>query len=85
MHIIFSIRDKKMETFNRPFTMPAAGAAIRAFQDEVNNAGSEMNKHPEDYELYDIGTFDDELGQITANSRPLKLADAADLIYRNKE
>lgn len=84
MLIIFSIRDSKMETFNRPFCMPAVGAAIRAFQDEVNTTGSEMNKHPEDYALYDLGTFDEERGMLYANSTPDKISEAKDLVYREK-
>lgn len=84
MLIIFSIHDSKMETFNRPFCMPAVGAAIRAFQDEVNTAGSEMNKHPEDYALFDLGTFDEDLGILNSNSTPIKISEAKDLIYREK-
>lgn len=78
---IYSIRDAKMETFNRPFYMPADGAAIRAFQDEVNNKESELNRHPEDYALYTIGIFNEDDGEIMGQT-PRKLTEATTLIYR---
>lgn len=81
---IYAIRDAKMETFNRPFYMPADGAAIRAFQDECNNKESELNKHPEDYALYELGLFNEDDGEIMGQT-PKKLAEAAILIYREGE
>lgn len=85
MLAIYSIHDKKMESFNRPFFMPADGAAIRAFQDEVNNKDSELSKHPEDYSLWAIGIFEEDIGAITALEPIRKLTEATTLIYREGE
>lgn len=67
----------------RPFTAISPGQAIRAFRDEINTPGSELNKHPEDYELNKVGTFDDAIGQIFGmKDGPEQLAIASNLIER---
>lgn len=56
---IFSIYDKKAESFMPPFFMPTVGMAVRAFGDDVSRAGSQLGTHPEDFELYHLGGFND--------------------------
>lgn len=58
----FSIRDNALAAFLRPFFAPTRGMAHRMFQDEINNAQGDMFKHPDDYELHEIGTWDDATG-----------------------
>lgn len=61
--IIVSVYDSKVSAYMKPFFVPAVGAGIRAFSDEVNRGGdSELSKHPEDYALYRLGEFDDQVG-----------------------
>jgi len=82
---IYAIRDRALDAYNRPFFLQADGAAIRAFQDEINNKESELSKHPDDYDLYTIGSFDDNKGVISAHE-PLQIAIGKQLVYReNKE
>ena len=64
-HIIVAVRDRQLNAYMRPFTAQTRGQAIRSFRDEVNRQGSEHNTHPEDYELYQLGTFDEETGVIS--------------------
>lgn len=61
---VCAIRDQKMDAFMRPFVVPALGVAIRGFSDEVNRKDSDMSKHPEDYALYHLGSFDEDFGQL---------------------
>lgn len=61
---VFCIRDSKMEIFGVPFFMAKVEGAIRAFNDLANDARSSINKHPEDYCLYEIGEYDDEKGEL---------------------
>jgi hypothetical protein len=35
-----------------------------------------MNRHPDDFDLYDLGTYDDETGIITCHPAPVELAQA---------
>lgn len=61
-YVIVSIKDLAVGAFMRPFFAPSTGAAVRSFGDEVKRADSEMAKHPEDYELYKLGEWDDSDG-----------------------
>ena len=73
---IYSVRDRAIDTYGRPVFFAAVGAAVRAFQDEVNRANPDntMHTHPEDYDLYEIGTFDDQTGIITPHQQPRQVA-----------
>lgn len=78
--IIFSVRDSALNAFLRPFYVPAVGAAVRGFSDEVNRKDSEMFKHPEDYELFEMGTFDEESGDFELLDKPRSVGRAKDVL-----
>lgn len=63
---VFSVRDVKAEAFLQPFFSPSVGSAMRAFSDAVNDKACPFNKHPEDYQLYELGEYDDRSGLLTA-------------------
>lgn len=63
----FSIKDRATDAFMRPFFAQAIGQAVRMFMDEVNNPQGDIFKHPDDYDLYHLGTFDDNTGQLQMN------------------
>lgn len=56
---VFAVRDTKAQAFLQPFYSPSVGSALRAFTDAVNDPQCPFNKHPEDYLLYEIGSYDD--------------------------
>lgn len=82
IHFIIAVRDRQLDAFMRPFTAQTTGQAIRSFKDEVNRKDSELHAHPEDYELYQLGTFNEQTGQVTALEKPLQLALASNLKER---
>ncbi|WNK13547.1 MAG: nonstructural protein [Microvirus sp.] len=49
-----------MESYLPPFYVVAPGQAIRLFEDGCGDKESPFGKHPGDYKLYQIGTFDDQ-------------------------
>jgi len=63
-HRIFVIFDSKARAYLPPFFMPEAGQATRLFSDMVNDGSHAFSKHPEDYTLFEIGTFDDREGKL---------------------
>ena len=65
LHRICSIYDKATRAYMRPFTAQAQGQAVRMFEDHVRQPDSELGRHPEDYALFEIATFDDNSGEIT--------------------
>lgn len=71
--MIVAVRDRALDAYLRPFFVNALGGAIRGFQDEINRADGEMFKHPDDYDLYHLGDWDDETGQFTSQ-QPKQIA-----------
>lgn len=61
-----AVRDSAANAYNRPFFVPSTGLAVRSFRDEVNRADAQnpMFAHPQDFELWLIGVFDEENGQL---------------------
>lgn len=58
----FTIYDSKAELYLPPFYFTTIGQAIRAFTNTVNTGDTEINRHPADFTLFDIGTFDNCTG-----------------------
>lgn len=69
-HEICAIRDRAVDAFLRPFFATHLGGAKRSFRDEVNRAAPDnaMHAHPEDYDLYHLGSFDDNTGLFESHT-----------------
>lgn len=83
--IIVAIRDRAVDAFFRPVFAPTIGVAVRSFQDEINrqDPNNELAKHPEDYDLYQLGTFDEETGRFyQEEGHPKQLAIGKNMITR---
>jgi len=78
--IVCAVRDSAINAFVRPFYVPAVGAAIRGFSDEVNRKDSEMGNHVGDYELFELGEFEEETGKFRMLPEPRQLARAKDVL-----
>lgn len=61
-----SVYDSKAQVYFTPFFVNAVGAAIRSFGDEANKSDGPIGKHPGDYQLYEIGSYDDTTGTLKA-------------------
>lgn len=66
----YSIRDQKAEIFHVPHFKLTHGEAERDFRQLVNDEKSKLNKFPEDYDLYFVGTYDDQTGVFKPLSTP---------------
>lgn len=64
--VMMSTRDSASELFSRPFFVAAVGAGVRGFTDEVNrkDVDNPLNAHPEHFDLYKVGFFDDITGTV---------------------
>lgn len=74
---VVSVHDRAADAFGRPIFTATTGQAIRSFQDEINRAApeNEMNRHPDDFDLYLLATFDDNSGTFTnVDNGPHQLA-----------
>lgn len=78
---ILAIRDRAIDSFGVPVFSASVGGAIRSFADEVNNPreGNQLHKHPEDFDLFALGEYDDATGEFDV-SRPQQVAVGKDLV-----
>ena len=57
---VYTIYDSKAEVYMPPFMFGTKGEAIRAVTTTVNDGQSALSQFPEDYTLFEIGTWSDE-------------------------
>jgi hypothetical protein len=79
---IVAVKDRAADVFNRPFFVPHRNVAVRDFTDEVNRASADnaLNKHPDDFDLYLLGQFDDSNGAFIREGSPTVLVRAKDVV-----
>ena len=63
---LYSIRDAKTQAFSTPFFQQNDETALRMFRDELHgsNGPSMLSKHPEDFDLYCVGDWNDTSGAV---------------------
>jgi hypothetical protein len=72
--------DNVAQAYKDPFYPPTTGVALREFQDAVNDPNNgQLYKHPQDFDLYVIGSWDEQSGKMTVNEVPEKLANCSSL------
>jgi hypothetical protein len=72
---VYSVYDKKAQSYLTMFCRSHDGEALRSFADDVSNANSPFAKHPEDYSLYKLGQFNSITGELIGHkSKPLSEA-----------
>lgn len=63
---VMAVFDTASQLFGQPIFVAATGQAVRNFTDEVRrpapDGSNPMNMHPEDFELWELGIYDDECG-----------------------
>lgn len=73
----YSIYDRKTLTYHLPFFQTTDGAAVRAFVDLCNDKDTGPGRHPVDYVLFRIGTYDDQLGLMVAETPLVHIKDGS--------
>lgn len=73
----YAVQDKKVGAFMPVFQMRSRGEAIRSFLDALDDEKSMLFKHAEDYELFQVATFDDNTGAVVAVLEPVMSGVAA--------
>lgn len=75
---VVAVRDSAVDAFMRPLFVPTLGLGTRVFSDEVNRKDGEMSRHPDDYDLYHLGEWDEHTGRFFSLEQP-------QLIVRGKD
>lgn len=74
---VYSVRDGKAEFYFTPFTQKTHGEAERSFGDLAKNPKTSIGQHPEDFDLYYLGEFDDQTGKMELLNTPQHVIKAA--------
>lgn len=82
--IMCAVFDLKSELFHDPFCVPATGVAVRGFADEINNKEKrgDMQLHPEDFSLFEVGTYDYRVGLMVPHGQPKLLVRGSDSVIK---
>ena len=82
MSKVFAIFDVKVEAFLAPMVFPTNGQAIRAFGDTVRKPETTFHMHPEDFQMFYLGEFDDVLGKFVCPTAPVSIASAMEFVNK---
>lgn len=63
---VFSVYDVKAGFYGQPFFSPNSDTAKRSFSDACRDEKSMVYKHPNDFVLFEVGEFDDLVGEISS-------------------
>lgn len=69
---IYAVYDSVADVFLQPYYMHDDKPAIRVFRDLQSDPESQLSKHPDDYELFVIGTYNYVTGVIFGTD-PLRI------------
>lgn len=72
----YTVYDAKTEVHMRPWYALTDGEAVRIFSDAVNDPQSPYYKHPQDFHLFAIGSFDDSNATFDNRDAPVNLGGA---------
>lgn len=61
---VYSLRDVRTEAFMRPMFVQNQKVIERVMEDGLRDESSNLSRHPEDYQLYYLGEFDEDTGKI---------------------
>lgn len=81
---VYAIYDSAAHVFTAPTIDISDASAVRSFQQAIANSGSVMNFKPDDFSLYQVGTFDVETGELVPFTPPSRLIVGSDGDYRKE-
>jgi len=79
---VMSIRDIAVDSFGRPYFSVKLEAGKRDFGDLINRVepGNTFNLHPDHFELYHLGLFDDSTGKFNCFETPRQVCLGSELV-----
>lgn len=77
---VICIRDSAAGVFSQPNFAGSVGGFVRAFGDRIKAKAADdpMALHPEDFEAFNMGEFDDGTGEFNLLARPVSVCRGAD-------
>lgn len=83
-YCVVVVKDLAADVFAQPQFCAHPNQALRGFRDQVNESpvsdGNVVAKHPQDFVLYELGSFDDGTCRFELLEVPRQIAHASDLV-----
>ncbi len=79
---MYSVYDKKSELWKVPFYAQNAGLAIRMFTVAVRDPNTELATFAEDFELWEVGEFNNDFGVFVCYEQKHHMCNAVDLLEK---
>lgn len=77
---VFSLFDRKLREYGSLVLANNAEAVKRALVDGVRGSGSLVEKHPQDFDLMEIGMFDTDSGILVPGKLPVLVDNVGTLL-----
>jgi len=79
---LYVVLDKLAGVYGSPFVMQNDSIALRDFGFACRQPESSLSRHPEDYSLWCIATFDDNSAQIEPLEKMRHVGDAINFFHQ---
>lgn len=80
IQLLISVKDTAARTFMQPAFVPTTAVGQRSFSEAINDSKHDFHKYPTDFELYEIGAFDTETGELTSLDEPRLIVRGKDVL-----
>lgn len=81
---LYSVYDSKALAYSPPFIAGTDGLAVRMLSELVGDNTTNIGRHPSDFRLYCVGTFDDQSGGLAPHMSE-HIVDAVALVPYQKK
>lgn len=76
---VYTIYDSKTQSYSKPFYSITRGSAIRSFQSVTADPSTDINRYPQDFALFELGSYNDSTSQFVLHAAPEHIGLACDL------
>lgn len=77
---VFAIRDVKSDSYGPLVAVASVGIARRTFLEAVRQPNSPLGQYPEDFMLYELGSYDAQSGAIDGLPVPVLVMTAIEAL-----
>jgi len=67
---MFALHDRVAGFYSQPFFCASVGVAKRTIQEVVSDMSTQVARHPGDFSLFHLGTFDNDTARFHAFAMP---------------
>ena len=71
---VIVVYDKKIGLYEKPFICRHSGEAIREWDYVIKDTKTKFGQNPQDFDLFEVGTYDDQTATFRNLDTPLHLA-----------